>query len=79
MELWRLSKLPKSFTAGRLIHAGIMAYYVIDELGRRAPFVVKEVEWKREELEAWKYRMYFYGQGADGQGNGEYGTGNSKA
>ncbi|KAI0405793.1 formyl transferase [Xylaria palmicola] len=44
--------------AGRITRTGIMAHYVIAEVDRGAPIVVKEIEWKGEELEELKERMH---------------------
>lgn len=48
----------EEFKAGRLTRTGIMAHYVIDEVDRGAPILVKEVEWKGEELDEFKERMH---------------------
>ncbi|KAH7170504.1 formyl transferase [Dactylonectria macrodidyma] len=50
----------EEFKAGRLTRTGVMAHYVIDEADRGAPIVIKEIEWKGEELEELKERMHFY-------------------
>ncbi|KAI5867952.1 formyl transferase [Durotheca rogersii] len=50
----------EEFKAGRLTRTGIMAHYVIDEVDRGTPIVVKQVEWKGEELEKFKERMHFH-------------------
>lgn len=44
--------------AGRLTRTGIMAHYVIAEVDRGAPIVVKEIPWNGEELEELKERMH---------------------
>ncbi|KAI1636241.1 phosphoribosylglycinamide formyltransferase [Biscogniauxia mediterranea] len=46
--------------AGRLTRTGIMAHYVIDEVDRGEPIVVKEIEWKGEGLEELKERMHVH-------------------
>lgn len=48
----------EEFKAGRLTRTGIMAHYVVAEVDRGAPIVVKEVEWKGEELEEFKDRIH---------------------
>ncbi len=48
------------FKAGRLTRTGIMAHYVIDEVDRGAPILVREVEWKGEELEEFKEKMHVH-------------------
>ncbi|KAK3941457.1 formyl transferase [Diplogelasinospora grovesii] len=51
----------EEFKAGRLTRTGIMAHYVIDEVDRGAPIVVKEIEFRKgEELEEFKERMHFH-------------------
>jgi phosphoribosylglycinamide formyltransferase len=50
----------EEFKTGRLTRTGIMAYYVIDEVDRGAPIMVKEIEWEGEELEELKERMHFH-------------------
>ncbi|OAA36077.1 Formyl transferase [Metarhizium rileyi] len=44
--------------AGRLMRTGIMAHYVIDEVDRGSPILVKEIEWKGEGLEELKSRIH---------------------
>lgn len=46
--------------AGRLTRTGIMAHYVIDEVDRGAPILVKEIEWHGEELEQLKERIHVH-------------------
>lgn len=46
------------FKAGRLTRTGIMAHYVIDEVDRGAPIVTQEIEWKGEDLEAFKKKVH---------------------
>ncbi|KAI0180397.1 phosphoribosylglycinamide formyltransferase [Hypoxylon sp. FL1284] len=46
------------FKAGRLTRTGIMAHYVIDEVDRGTPIVIKEIEWKGEELDEFKERVH---------------------
>ncbi|KAF2968882.1 hypothetical protein GQX73_g4657 [Xylaria multiplex] len=46
--------------AGRLTRTGIMAHYVIAEVDRGAPIIVKEIEWKGEELEELKERIHLH-------------------
>ncbi|RFU76572.1 phosphoribosylglycinamide formyltransferase [Trichoderma arundinaceum] len=46
--------------AGRLTRTGIMAHYVIAEVDRGAPILVKEIEWKGEELEELKERIHVH-------------------
>lgn len=48
------------FKAGRLTRTGIMAHYVIDEVDRGTPILVKEIEWKGEELEELKERIHVH-------------------
>lgn len=48
------------FKAGRLNRTGIMAHYVIDEVDRGAPIVVKEIPWEGEELEQLKEKMHVH-------------------
>ncbi|SPO01297.1 related to glycinamide ribonucleotide transformylase [Cephalotrichum gorgonifer] len=49
------------FKAGRLTRTGIMAHYVIDEVDRGAPILVKEIEFREgEELEDLKQRMHVH-------------------
>jgi len=50
----------EEFKTGRLTRTGIMAHYVIDEVDRGAPIMVKEIEWEGEELEELKERMHFH-------------------
>ncbi|KAI0117421.1 phosphoribosylglycinamide formyltransferase [Daldinia grandis] len=50
----------EEFKAGRLTRTGIMAHYVIDEVDRGTPILVKEIEWKGEELEELKARMHVH-------------------
>ncbi|KAI1490169.1 phosphoribosylglycinamide formyltransferase [Biscogniauxia mediterranea] len=50
----------EEFKAGRLTRTGIMAHYVIDEVDRGEPIVVKEIEWKGEGLEELKERMHVH-------------------
>ena len=50
----------EEFKTGRLTRTGIMVHYVIDEVDRGAPIMVKEIEWKGEELEELKERMHFH-------------------
>lgn len=51
----------KEFKTGRLTRTGIMAaHYIIDEVDRGAPIMIKEIEWKGEELEELKKRMNFH-------------------
>lgn len=37
-----------------------MVHYVIDEVDRGDPIMVKEIEWQGEELEELKERMHFH-------------------
>lgn len=46
--------------AGRLTRTGIMAHYVIDEVDRGAPILIKEIEWKGEELAELKERIHVH-------------------
>ncbi|KAI9899388.1 hypothetical protein N3K66_005849 [Trichothecium roseum] len=46
------------FKAGRLTRTGIMAHYVIAEVDRGAPILVKEVPWEGEELDQFKEKMH---------------------
>lgn len=48
------------FKAGRLTRTGIMAHYVIDEVDRGAPILVKEIEWEGEGLEDLKERIHVH-------------------
>lgn len=48
----------EEFKAGRLTRTGIMAHYVIAEVDRGAPILVKEIEWKGEELDELKERIH---------------------
>ncbi len=50
----------EEFKAGRLTRTGIMAHYVIDEVDKGAPILVKEIEWKGEGLEELKERMHIH-------------------
>jgi Formyl transferase len=50
----------EEFKTGRLTRTGIMVHYVIDEVDRGAPIMVKEIEWEGEELEELKERMHFH-------------------
>lgn len=50
----------EEFKAGRLTRTGIMAHYVIDEVDRGTPIVVKEIELRGEELEGLKERMHLH-------------------
>ena len=43
---------------GRLTRTGIMVHYVIDEVDRGAPIMVKEIEWEGEELEELRERIH---------------------
>ena len=45
---------------GRLTRTGIMVHFVIDEVDRGAPIMVKEIEWEGEELEELKERMHLH-------------------
>lgn len=44
--------------AGRITRTGIMAHYVIAEVDRGTPILVKEIEWNGEELEELKERIH---------------------
>ncbi|KAF4443678.1 phosphoribosylglycinamide formyltransferase [Fusarium sp. NRRL 52700] len=46
------------FKAGRLTRSGIMAHYVIAEVDRGTPILVKEIEWKGEDLEQYKEKVH---------------------
>lgn len=46
--------------AGRLTRTGIMAHYVIDEVDRGAPILIKEIEWKGEGLDELKERIHVH-------------------
>ncbi|KAF4959339.1 hypothetical protein FGADI_1783 [Fusarium gaditjirri] len=46
------------FKAGRLTRSGIMAHYVIAEVDRGTPILVKEIEWKGEGLEQYKEKVH---------------------
>ncbi|KAF5529468.1 phosphoribosylglycinamide formyltransferase [Fusarium mexicanum] len=46
------------FKAGRLTRSGIMAHYVIAEVDRGTPILVKEIEWKGEDLEHYKEKVH---------------------
>ncbi|KAM0202208.1 hypothetical protein ACHAPA_000128 [Fusarium lateritium] len=46
------------FKAGRLTRSGIMAHYVIAEVDRGTPILVKEIEWKGEGLEEYKEKVH---------------------
>ncbi|KAF5532429.1 phosphoribosylglycinamide formyltransferase [Fusarium napiforme] len=46
------------FKAGRLTRSGIMAHYVIAEVDRGTPILVKEIEWKGEDLEQYKDKVH---------------------
>ncbi|KAF5123272.1 Phosphoribosylglycinamide formyltransferase [Metarhizium anisopliae] len=48
----------EELTAGRLTRTGIMAHYVIKEVDRGTPIVVKEIEWKGETLEELKDKIH---------------------
>lgn len=48
------------FKAGRLTRTGIMAHYVIDEVDRGTPILVKEIPWEGEELDAFKQKMHVH-------------------
>jgi len=50
----------EKFKAERLTRTGIMAHYVIDEVDRGTPIVVKEIEWRGEELEGLKEIMHLH-------------------
>ena len=50
----------EEFKTGRLTRTGVMAHYVIDEVDRGAPIMVKEIEWEGEELEELKERMHLH-------------------
>ncbi|KAG7412121.1 hypothetical protein LZL87_002205 [Fusarium oxysporum] len=46
------------FKAGRLTRSGIMAHYVIAEVDRGTPILVKEIDWKGEDLEQYKEKVH---------------------
>ncbi|KAM5377045.1 hypothetical protein ACJA88_006569 [Fusarium oxysporum] len=46
------------FKAGRLTRSGIMAHYVIAEVDRGTPILVKEIEWKGEDLAQYKEKVH---------------------
>ncbi|KAF5569918.1 phosphoribosylglycinamide formyltransferase [Fusarium phyllophilum] len=46
------------FKAGRLTRSGIMAHYVIAKVDRGTPILVKEIEWKGEDLEQYKEKVH---------------------
>ncbi|EWG39108.1 phosphoribosylglycinamide formyltransferase [Fusarium verticillioides 7600] len=48
----------EEFKAGRLTRSGIMAHYVIAEVDRGTPILVKEIEWKGEDLEQYKEKVH---------------------
>lgn len=48
----------EALKAGRLTRTGIMAHYVIDEVDKGTPIMVKEIEWKGEGLEELKERIH---------------------
>ncbi|KID96217.1 phosphoribosylglycinamide formyltransferase, partial [Metarhizium majus ARSEF 297] len=48
----------EELTAGRLTRTGIMAHYVIKEVDRGTPIVVKEIEWEGEGLEELKDKIH---------------------
>ncbi|KAK4134008.1 phosphoribosylglycinamide formyltransferase [Trichocladium antarcticum] len=48
----------EALKAGRLTRTGIMAHYVIDEVDKGTPILVKEIEWKGEGLEELKERIH---------------------
>lgn len=50
----------EEFKTGRLTRTGIMAHYVIEEVDRGVPIMIKEIEWKGENLEELKERMHFH-------------------
>ena len=50
----------EEFKAGRLKRTGIMAHYVIDEVDRGAPILIKEIEWRGEGLEELKERIHVH-------------------
>lgn len=50
----------EEFKAGRLTRTGIMAHYVIDEVDRGAPILIKEVPWEGEKLDKFKEKMHVH-------------------
>ncbi|KAF4454560.1 phosphoribosylglycinamide formyltransferase [Fusarium austroafricanum] len=48
----------EEFKAGRLTRSGIMAHYVIAEVDRGTPILVKEIEWEGEDLEQYKEKVH---------------------
>ncbi|KAI9155157.1 phosphoribosylglycinamide formyltransferase [Paramyrothecium foliicola] len=48
----------EEFKAGRLTRSGIMAHYVIAEVDRGTPIVVKEIPWEGEDLEAFEKKVH---------------------
>jgi phosphoribosylglycinamide formyltransferase len=51
------------FKAGKLTRSGIMAHYVIDEVDRGAPIMVKEIQWEGEDLDAYKDKVHAHEHG----------------
>ncbi|OAA75915.1 phosphoribosylglycinamide formyltransferase [Akanthomyces lecanii RCEF 1005] len=47
-----------AFQAGTLTRTGIMAHYVIAEVDRGAPILVKEIPWEGEDLDALKEKIH---------------------
>lgn len=50
----------EKFKTGRLTRTDTMVHYVIDEVNRDAPIMIKEIEWEGEELEKFKKKMHFH-------------------
>lgn len=44
--------------AGRITRTGIMAHYVIAEVDRGDPIIVKEIPWEGEDLEKLKEKIH---------------------